>query len=451
MTPAGRVQAAIDLLAEVEAEARRPADAIANDFFRARRYIGSGDRRAVAELAWGAIRQRLRLAWHLTQLGAQPAPRLLMVAHLLLAEGWAPAKLAGHLTGDRFAPAALTPEEVALVRRLAERSLVDPAMQEGVRLNLPDWALPGLRARFGGALEAEAAAMETPAPLDLRANLLRTSRESARLALAGEGIEAVPTPYSPWGLRVAERKPVAGTAAFREGLVEVQDEGSQLIALLTDARPGMRIADYCAGAAGKTLALAAAMGNRGHIVACDVSASRLEGAGKRLRRAGVDNAERHLLQSGDKWRKRRGRSFDRVLVDAPCTGSGTWRRNPDARLRTTATDLAELAAKQAAILDDASELVRPGGRLVYATCSLLPEEDEMQIERFLGRHPDFVVKPAAWVWGEVCPGAPAPGGMGASAPAGPGAAAPGEGPFMALSPARHGTDGFFAAVLERLP
>jgi 16S rRNA (cytosine967-C5)-methyltransferase len=324
-------------------------------------------------------------------------------------------------------------------------------MQEGVRLNLPDWALPGLRARFGGALEAEAAAMETPAPLDLRANLLRTSRESARLALAGEGIEAVPTPYSPWGLRVAERKPVAGTAAFREGLVEVQDEGSQLIALLTDARPGMRIADYCAGAAGKTLALAAAMGNRGHIVACDVSASRLESAGKRLRRAGVDNAERHLLQSGDKWRKRRGRSFDRVLVDAPCTGSGTWRRNPDARLRTTATDLAELAAKQAAILDDASELVRPGGRLVYATCSLLPEEDEMQIERFLGRHPDFVVKPAAWVWGEVCPGAPAPGGMGASAPAGPGAAAPGEGPFMALSPARHGTDGFFAAVLERLP
>jgi 16S rRNA (cytosine967-C5)-methyltransferase len=215
----------------------------------------------------------------------------------------------------------------------------------------------------------------------------------------------------------------------------VQDEGSQLIALLTDARPGMRVADYCAGAAGKTLALAATMGNRGHIVACDVSATRLDGAGRRLRRAGVDNAERHLLQAGDKWRKRRGRSFDRVLVDAPCTGSGTWRRNPDARIRTNANDLAELTAKQAAILEDASELVRPGGRLVYATCSLLPEEDEMQIERFLARHSDFVVVPALGIWAEVCPGA----------------AAPGEGPYLALSPARQGTDGFFAAVLERRP
>jgi 16S rRNA (cytosine967-C5)-methyltransferase len=175
------------------------------------------------------------------------------------------------------------------------------------------------------------------------------------------------------------------------------------------------------------------MGNRGHIVACDVSAARLEGAVRRLRRAGVSNAERHLLVAGDKWRKRRGRSFDRVLVDAPCTGSGTWRRNPDARLRTSATDLAELSTKQAMILEDASELVRPGGRLVYATCSLLPEEDEMQIERFLGRHPDFVMRPVPALWAELCRGVACPVG----------------GEALALSPARHGTDGFFAAVLER--
>jgi len=419
----------------VEASARRPADAIANDFFRARRYIGSGDRRAVSDLAWGAIRQRMRLGWHLAELGQPAEARLLMIAHLLLAEGWAAPKLAGHFTGDRFAPEALTKDEIDLVRRFAGRTLVDPTMPEDVRLNLPGWALPGLRARFGDALPEEAAAMETAAPLDLRANLLRTTREAARLALAAEGLVAEPTPFSPWGLRIADRKPVSATAAFKDGLVEVQDEGSQLIALLTDARPGMRVADYCAGAAGKTLALAATMGNRGHIVACDVSATRLDGAGRRLRRAGVDNAERHLLQAGDKWRKRRGRSFDRVLVDAPCTGSGTWRRNPDARIRTNANDLSELTAKQAAILEDASELVRPGGRLVYATCSLLPEEDEMQIERFLARHPDFVVRPALGIWAEVCPGA----------------AAPGEGPYLALSPARQGTDGFFAAVLERRP
>ena len=435
MTPAGRMQAAADLLAAIEAQPRRPADAIASDFFRARRFIGAADRRAVAELAWGVVRQRLRLDWHLAAIGAAPTPRLRLAAQLLLAEGWAPAKIAGHFTGDRFAPTPLAPAEIEAIRQLTGRSLNEAAMPDGVRLNLPDWALPGLRARFGAALAAEAAAMETPAPLDLRANLLRTSREAARIALAGEGIAAEPTPFSPWGLRVADRKPVAATAAFKEGLVEVQDEGSQLIALLTDARPGMRVADYCAGAAGKTLALAAAMGNRGHVVACDVSAPRLEGAGRRLRRAGVDNAERHLLVAGDKWRKRRGRSFDRVLVDAPCTGSGTWRRNPDARTRTGAADLAELAAKQGAILDEASELVRPGGRLVYATCSLLPEEDEMQIERFLGRHADFVVMPVPGLWTELCPGV----------------AAPGEGPFMALSPARHGTDGFFAAVLERRP
>jgi len=435
MTPAGRIQAAIDLLAAIEAAPRRPADAIANDHFRAHRYIGGGDRRAISDLAWGAIRQRLRLDWHLAETGAAVTPRLVLAAHLLIGEGWPPQKLAGHFTGDRFAPTPLDAAEIATVRRLSGRDLVDPAMPEGVRLNLPDWALPGLRQRFGDRLPEEAAAMDATAPLDLRANLLRTTRDSARLALAAESIAAEPTAWSPWGLRIPDRRPIAATAAFREGLIEVQDEGSQLIALIADARPGMRVADYCAGAAGKTLALAATMDNRGHVVACDVSAVRLEGAGRRLRRAGVNNAERHLLEAGDKWRKRRGRSFDRVLVDAPCTGTGTWRRNPDARLRTGARDLAELVGKQSVILDEASELVRPGGRLVYATCSLLPEEDEMQVERFLARHPDFVVRPAMPLWAELCPGTTPPN----------------EGDFLALSPARHGTDGFFAAVLERTP
>jgi len=435
MSPAGRIQAAIDLLAAIADQPRRPADAIANDFFRARRFIGAGDRRAVSELAWGVVRQQLRLDWHLARVGAPATPRLALAAGLLLAEGWTPAQLAGHFAGDRFAPAPLDPAEVDAVRRLAGTPLVHPEMPDGVRLNLPDWALPGLQARFGERLAAEAAAMEQTAPVDLRANLLRTTRDAARLALAAEGIAAEPTPLSPWGLRVADRRPVAATKAFQDGLVEVQDEGSQLVALLTDARPGMRVADYCAGAAGKTLALAAAMGNRGHIVACDVSAPRLEGAGRRLRRAGVDNAERHLLVPGDKWRKRRGASFDRVLVDAPCTGSGTWRRNPDARTRTTARDLEELAAKQTAILDDASDLVRPGGRLVYATCSLLPEEDEMQIERFLARHPRFVACPVPALWAGLRPDVPPPATTDA----------------LALSPARHGTDGFFVAVLERRP
>lgn len=441
MTPAARLAAAIDLLAAVEASPRRPADAIANDFFRARRYVGSSDRRNVSDRAWGVVRQRLRLGWHFAAVGApRPSARLLVAGHLLVAEGWALDGIAQNYSGERFCAGPLTEHELALLKQLEGRPLIHPDMPDGPRLNLPEWAMPGLVARFGDSLPAEAEAMEDAAPLDLRANILKGTRDVIQAALVGEGVPATPTPLSPWGLRVADRRPVSATKAFLEGLIEVQDEGSQLIALLTDAKPGMRVADYCAGAAGKTLAIAATMDNKGHIVACDVSATRLEGAGKRLRRAGVHNAERHLLVSGDKWRKRNARKFDRVLVDAPCTGSGTWRRNPDARIRTNARDLHELVLKQAMILDDASELVRPGGRLVYATCSLLPEEDEMQVTAFLERHPDFTAVPVPGLFAGLLPGV-APAILQSL----------GDSACMALSPARHGSDGFFAAVMQRRP
>lgn len=440
MTPAARLAAAVELLAALEAEPRRPADAIAHDFFRARRFIGAGDRRAIADRAWGVVRQRLRLGWWLGRVGARPTPRLLAAAHMLLAEGEALSAVGGAFCGGRYGADPLSPEEQGVLRALAAAAgtaggerLLHPEMPEGVRLNLPDWALPGLAARFGDRLAEEAAAMEQPAPLDLRANALKATREEAAAALAAEGIETEPTRFSPWGLRIPSRRPVTGTRAFRDGLVEVQDEGSQIVSLLTDARPGLRVCDLCAGAGGKTLALAAAMANRGRITACDVSAPRLEGAGRRLRRAGVDNAERHLLVPGDKWAKRRAGQFDRVLVDAPCTGSGTWRRNPDARIRTTAADLLELSTKQRDILLMGADLVRPGGRLVYATCSLLPEEDEAQVDAFLADRSDFAPLPLAEAWAAAgLPGPP-----------------PGRGPYLLLSPARHGTDGFFAAVLQR--
>ncbi|MCB4822207.1 RsmB/NOP family class I SAM-dependent RNA methyltransferase [Roseicella aerolata] len=441
MTPAARLAAAIDLLAALDDQPRRPADAIANDFFRARRYIGGGDRRAIADRAWGVVRQRMRLEWWLAQIQCRPTPRMLVAADLLLAEGLEVPTVLRAFPGGQYAPEPLNVLEERLLRALAAfrdkaagvQGLVHPAMPEGVRLNLPDWVIPGFRARFGEGLAEEAAAMEQPAPLDLRANLLKTTREAAAAALGAEGFETEPTRWSPWGLRLPSRRPVTATAAFMEGLIEVQDEGSQLIALLTDARPGLRVADVCAGAGGKTLALAASMRNKGRITACDVSAPRLEGAVRRLRRAGVDNAERHLFAPGDRWAKRRAGQFDRVLVDAPCTGTGTWRRNPDARLRTGFQDLQELLAKQREILDMAAELVRPAGRLVYATCSLLPEEDEDQVAGFLGRHPDFVPLPLAEAW----------------ASAGPPGEPPAGGPYLVTSPARHGTDGFFAAVLQR--
>jgi 16S rRNA (cytosine967-C5)-methyltransferase len=430
VTPAGRLAAAIEILEAIEAEPRRPADAIAHDYLRARRYIGSADRRAITERAWGVIRQKLRLAWHLREAGAAVSPRLLAAAHALLVLREDPRPLFG---ADSHAPEALSRGEAGRLERLAERKLVWREMDEATRLNLPAWLLAPLRARFGERLPEEAAAMEAEAPLDLRANLLKGPREAAQAALAAEGIAAEPTPFSPWGLRLPSRRAITGTRAYRDGLVEVQDEGSQLIALLTGAAPGLRVADWCAGAAGKTLAMAAMMGNRGRITACDVSAPRLAGAAKRLKRAGVDNAETHLFAPGDRWAKRRGAAFDIVLVDAPCTGTGTWRRNPDARFRTTEADLRDLVSKQAVILSEAARVVRPGGRLVYATCSILREENEEQVARFLDTHPDFAALPLGTVWAEARPGL----------------SPPCAGEHLALSPAAHGTDGFFAAAIGR--
>lgn len=429
MTPAARIAAAIDLLSAVEAATTRPADAVANDYFRTRRFIGAGDRRAVSERAWGVLRARRRLAWWLARAGAPPTPRLLVAASLLC-EGWSAQGLGQAFSGGRFAAERLDAEEQASLGELIGRTLDHPAMPAAVRLELPDWILPKLEARFGRSLGDELTAMLEPAPLDMRANLLKGSREDAQVALAAEGYEAEPMRFSPWGLRLPGRRPVTAGKAFQSGLVEIQDEGSQLVSLLTGARPGMRVLDLCAGAGGKTLALAAMMENRGHIVACDISAPRLDAAVRRFRRAGVHNVECHKLDAGDRWLKRRAGGFDRVLVDAPCTGTGTWRRNPDARTRLTETDLTELVVRQAALLDDAAPLVRKGGWLVYATCSLLPDENEEQVSAFVTRHAGFAVVPLARAWALGTP-------------------PPCAGDMLVLTPRQHGTDGFFTAILER--
>ncbi len=429
MTPAARLAASIELLTEIGEHPRRPADAVANDYFRARRFIGSGDRRAVSDRAWRVLRERRRLGWWLDHAGTAPTPRMLVAASLLL-EGWTAAGVAQSYSGGQYGPAPLLQPETAAVRALEGRTLQHPDMPDAVVAEVPDWVLPHLQARFGDRLRAEMDAALDPAPLDLRVNLLRGTRDDARAALLAEGLEAAPTPLSPWGLRIDGRRAVTSGPAFQTGLVEIQDEGSQLVAALVGATPDMRVVDWCAGAGGKTLALAMLMRNRGQLVACDVSAPRLEGATRRLRRAGVSNTERHLVAPGDKWAKRRAGTFDRVLVDAPCTGTGTWRRNPDARLRLRELDLDELRPKQAGILDAAARLVRVGGRLVYATCSLLMEENEAQVDAFLARTLGFHVVPLDQAWTLDAP-VPCPG------------------PYLSLTPLRHGTDGFFGAVLER--
>jgi 16S rRNA (cytosine967-C5)-methyltransferase len=430
MTPSARLAASIDLLAAMEAAPRKPADAVANSFFRERRYIGGGDRRAISGLVWDVMRGWRRLGWWLQKQNLPVSARLLCGARLVL-DGMAVSAVANLYAEGRYATGVLERHEWDGFIAMQDKSLDSPDMPRAVRLELPDWLLPRLEETFGPALETEIKALSGEAPLDLRVNTLLADRAEARKALGREGLHAEPTPHSPWGLRLEGRLPVTASAPFRDGRVEIQDEGSQLVAAMTAAGPEMRVLDYCAGAGGKTLAMAMMMNNRGHIVACDVSEPRLDGAVRRLRRAGVHNVERHLLGvTGDKWAKRRARSFDRVLVDAPCSGTGTWRRNPDARFRTTETDLAELLVKQAAIMDRAAALVRPGGRMIYATCSLLKAENADQIHAFLARHPDFRLVPS-------------------EAPDLPESLR--HESMISLTPARDETDGFFGAVMERIP
>ena len=434
MTPGAQVAAAIDILAAIDT-GQRPADDIAADYFRRRRYIGAKDRAHIAGHVYAVLRHRPALDWWIAKHPVDIGPKSRVLAALVLAEGWRPEVIAGCCDGDRFRPAPLKEAEERLVHGLATRTLRHPEMPRAVANDLPEWLEPYLERVFGKGLEREMAALNASAPIDLRVNLLKADQGAARDALAAEGLSAAPTPWSPVGLRLTERVPLGGLAVFKQGLVEVQDESSQIAALLADARPGMRVVDFCAGAGGKTLAMAAGMDNRGKLVACEVSQRRLDRAARRLRRAGVTNVERRALSGErDKWVKHHKAGFDRVFVDVPCLGTGTWRRNPDAKWRMRPEDLAELVERQQLILRSAARLVRPGGRLIYATCSLLREEDEAQAEAFLAAETDFSLLPMARVWGETISGA-SPGGE----------------DYLRLTPARHGTDGFFVAIFERHP
>jgi 16S rRNA (cytosine967-C5)-methyltransferase len=442
MTPGARVAATIELLDEIVSRSERPADLVANAFFRARRFIGGGDRRTVSERVWSILRRYGQLSWWLDR-SRHPGRdgRAIVAADLVLVEGMDLSQLAALFDGGGYRPAPLDEAEIRALRQMEGHSLPHPQQPDWVRLNVQEWVAPHLKEAYGEAWGREIAALEKPPPVDLRVNRLRASVEEARGALEREGIETEPTRYSPNGLRLKRRLSVVAGDAFRNGLVEVQDEGSQIVAALVDARPGMQVADYCAGAGGKTLAIAAGMNNKGRVVAMDVLESRLDRSAQRLRRAGAHNVERRALgtKGGDgdnrKWLKRQRAAFDRVLVDAPCTGTGTWRRNPDGRWTLRPQDLEELVPKQAEILDAACRLVKQGGGLVYATCSVLPAENERQIEAFLRRHPEFELVPVAKLWPEA---------LGTELPSqNP------ESPFLRLSPLRHGTDGFFAATMVR--
>ncbi len=428
MTPT-LLQATLDLLCDVEAAAR-PADAVTSAFFRARRDLDDRDRGAVLAQLYALLRHRARLGWWLARQGCDDTPRNRLLAWLVLGEGKTPHQIRRLLDGAMSPSAVLTDPEQALLVNLRDRTLDHPDMPEAVRLECPPWAVAPLKQRFGESFAAEMAATLAPPPLDLRVNPIKATRAAMLRQLKGMGLRPAAMRLSPHGIRLEERLSLALLPGLKTGDIEIQDEGSQLVASLVDAKPGERVVDFCAGAGGKTLAIAAQMQNKGRVVACDVNETRLKRCAERHRRAGLHNVETRVLTSEtDRWIKRHKGGFDRVLVDAPCSGTGTWRRNPDARWRAPELELDGLVALQARILASAARLVKPGGRLVYATCSLLCEENEAQVARFLAASPGFRLVPVP-----------------DAAPHLAGAARSGH---LSLTPARHGTDGFFAAILQR--
>ncbi|NQV82283.1 MAG: RsmB/NOP family class I SAM-dependent RNA methyltransferase [Rhodospirillales bacterium] len=438
MTPGARTQAVIELLDAIQS-GNEPTDRIIDAYFRKRRFAGSGDRRSVNQTVYEILRHRARLDWWIARTGSQlePSPRARVIAELALEKKSSPQDTRSLFNGAKHCPEAMTPFEDALAEALYGRPLSHGDMPPHVTLEYPEWMDRSLQALWSERLAVEMSALNQPAPVDVRVNTLKASPDAARQSLKEGFVDSEPTPLSPIGLRLSGKTRLAGTTAFKNGWIEVQDEGSQLIALLCDARPGMDVVDFCAGGGGKALALAASMGLvgecNGRLTACDISAYRLERMAPRVKRAGLEEIQTQVVAAqDDPWVTKNERTMDRVLADVPCTGTGAWRRDPNARWRSTLDDLDDKVALQQRILGMTAGLVKPGGRLIYTTCSLLQEENERQLAWFLERHADFQALPIDAVWAETVGGPPPPSG-----------------PCLRLSPASTGTDGFFCAVMEK--
>jgi len=429
MTPAARIQASIDLIDNV-IKLTYPADNIITHYFRQRRYIGSQDRRQISSYVYECLRQYLYLQW---ALGKFSTPRLLVFLFLLRKNHWQLNALQEFCDNKPYHPQSLSSQELTVLKKALDH-LNDP-LPPDVMFNVPSWSLSLFQESFAERYTEEINALNKPASFDLRVNTLKTTRDATIEALQGDNISCIATSLSPLGIRLFERRPLPNHSLWQQGWVEVQDEGSQLVSLLTGAKPSETILDLCAGAGGKTLALAATMNNKGHIVAMDIHEKRLERARERLRRAGVHNTEfRALDATGQRWLSRQSKRFDRVLIDAPCSGSGTWRRNPDLKLRFHEKDLQEVIEKQTQLLHQAIPLIKPGGYLVYVTCSLFPCENHHQITSFLEKNAEFTPVSLAQVWQETL-NTPYPSV---------------DAFYLQLTPHQHNCDGFFMAILRKM-
>ena len=423
----GRAQAAIEVLSDIDRRKRPVADAL-KAWALDHRFAGSGDRAAIGNLVYDALRSRASLQWRMDS----DSTRKLVLAVLMSSWGETAESLRAAFADDRHAPDPPTQEEA---ETFAARSLEDAP--EAVRADLPEWLVPSFQANFADEWIAEAQAFAARPPVDLRANTLKADRAKVTKALSR--FDPKPTPIARHGIRFhagtgASRQPaVQADQAFQKGWFEVQDEGSQIVSDLVFARPGEQVLDFCAGAGGKTLALAATMENRGQVHAYDTDRHRLKPIHERLQRAGVRNAQVHAPDADLSGLVGR---MDRVLVDAPCTGTGTWRRHPHAKWKLTREQLETRITEQEEVLSQAAPFVRAGGYLAYVTCSVLPEENENQIVAFLGENADFTLVSAGEAWQDLF-------GFDKAQPWSS------DMQSVTLTPASTGTDGFFFAVMER--
>lgn len=393
------------------------ADAKLSLYFRENNELGMNDRAFIADAVYAVLRRKR----YLMQICGNEDSFGLLMASMLRVQG----------LGLRELSVQLSPVQTARAQEIKAKVIGE--LTPAVQADLPDWLWDTLANQYGEEQAlALARSLQQPAPLDLRVNRLNGQREAVLALFEKEGIAAEATPYSPDGVRLKNKIALNKHVLFTKGVVEVQDEGSQLLALLVAPRRGEMVADFCAGAGGKTLALGALMANTGRLYAFDVSERRLSNLKPRLARSGLSNIHPQLIANErDQKLKRLSKKFDRVLVDAPCSGLGTLRRNPDLRWRQSPRDIAELVAKQSSILTAAAKLLKDGGRLVYATCSLLQEENQEIVDAFLTAHPDFKLLNATEILAQHH-------------------VALDTGETLVLLPQTHGTDGFFAAAMERV-
>jgi len=437
MQPAARIASLIELLGEVEAAIQQnaaPADVLVGNYFRARRYAGSKDRRFISDTLYKILRQRELLLWCAEKLQTEACARFLTVCWMTLNDG---ASLALFSDEGMYGPEPLSEQEQVQIEAL--RVINCKAAPQAARLNMPAWALPGFEARYGESWLVAAEALNKQASVDLRLNGLK-SKDRPRDSFHGGTVALENTRWSPIGLRSEGNVALGSIDDYKRGLLEVQDEAAQVASLIVEAKPGMQVVDFCAGAGGKSLTVAAQMENKGQLYAFDISAKRLDVCKKRAQRAGTRNIQVAQLPENTEARSAQLSNLygqcDRVFVDVPCSGTGTWRRSPDQRWRHTVAGLTDLNELQFSLLSEAALLVRPGARLIYMTCSVLPEENEGIVSRFLGQSSDWRLLHYKDIWDSAI-GDPAPETLASIAES------------LQLSPEHHQTDGFFIAVIER--